>query len=133
VLQAYYDVAKIDKFDTLFDGLNIKDNPTDYKNSYLILRFDFSGINTENEESLKDDFTYRVRRVAISFFRYYKNFFKESLLENIEENFKKLSASQLIARVKEEVSLIEKKLYVLIDEYDHFTNKLASEGQEYIV
>lgn len=49
---------------------------------------------------------------------------------SIEENFKNLSSSQLIARIKDEVKLIDKKLYVLIDEYDHFANKLASEGRE---
>ena len=130
VLQAYYDVAKSDKFDTLFDGLYIKDNPTDYKNSYLILKFDFSGINTENEESLKSDFTFRIRRQVISFFKYYKSFFNDVFLGSIEENFKNLSSSQLIARIKDEVKLIDKKLYVLIDEYDHFANKLASEGRE---
>ena len=130
VLQAYYDVAKSDKFDTLFDGLYIKDNPTDYKNSYLILKFDFSGINTENEESLKSDFTFRIRRQVISFFKYYKSFFNDVFLGSIEENFKNLSSSQLIARIKDEVKLIDKKLYVLIDEYDHFANKLASDGRE---
>ncbi|MCB1191358.1 MAG: AAA family ATPase [Leptospiraceae bacterium] len=133
VLHAYYDTNKADKFDKLFDELYIQKSPTDYKNSYLILRFDFSGLNTENEQSLKSDFTFRVRRQAISFFQYYKNFFDNSFLENIEKEFESISASQLISMVKEKANLIQKKVYVLIDEYDHYANKLASEGREAFV
>ncbi|MCB1194467.1 MAG: AAA family ATPase, partial [Leptospiraceae bacterium] len=100
VLHAYYDTNQKDKFDKLFDGLYIQKNPTNYKNSYLILRFDFSGLNTENESSLKNDFNFRVRRQIISFFRYYKNFFGDSFFENAKEQFESLSASQLISRAK---------------------------------
>ncbi|MCP5497476.1 MAG: AAA family ATPase [Leptospiraceae bacterium] len=133
VLHAYYDTNQKDKFDKLFDGLYIQKNPTNYKNSYLILRFDFSGLNTENESSLKNDFNFRVRRQIISFFRYYKNFFGDSFFENAKEQFESLSASQLISRAKEETNAIQKKVYVLIDEYDHYANKLASEGREFFV
>ncbi|MCB1191079.1 MAG: AAA family ATPase [Leptospiraceae bacterium] len=133
VLHAYYDTNKTNIFDKLFGGLYIQKNPTNYKNSYLVLRFDFSGLNTENEFSLKNDFTFRVRRQVISFFRYYKNYFSNSFLENIEKQFENLSTSQLISRVKEEANLIQKKVYVLIDEYDHYANKLASEGRESFV
>lgn len=130
VLQAYYDVAKQDKFDTLFDGLYIKDNPTDYKNSYLILKFDFSGINTENEESLKKSFSHRVGSEILRFLRTYKEYYSQGLSEKFESKMEHILPAEMILDLKNETVLTKQKLYVLIDEYDHFANKLASEGRE---
>jgi hypothetical protein len=39
VLIAYYDINGKDKFDALFEGLYIKENSTDYKSNYMILKF----------------------------------------------------------------------------------------------
>ena len=48
VLENYYDVLKKDKFEKLFGETYIGKNPTPNKNSYDILKFNFSGIDTEN-------------------------------------------------------------------------------------
>ena len=45
VLISYYDINGEKKFDELFDGLYIKENPTEYKNSYLVLKFDFLSLH----------------------------------------------------------------------------------------
>ena len=42
MLENYYDVAKKDEFLDIFGHLKIGKNPTDLRNSYFILRFDFS-------------------------------------------------------------------------------------------
>ena len=41
ILQTYYDVAKKEQFDLFFKGTDIGKNPTDERNSYLMMRFDF--------------------------------------------------------------------------------------------
>ena len=46
VLENYYDVLKADKFEELFSETYIGKNPTPNKNSYHILKFNFSGIDT---------------------------------------------------------------------------------------
>ena len=51
VLENYYDILKVDKFEKLFENTYIGKNPTPRKNSYHILRFNFSGIDTETVES----------------------------------------------------------------------------------
>lgn len=51
VLENYYDIKKEDKFESLFKDTYIGKNPTNLKNSYYILRFDFSGIDTSTYES----------------------------------------------------------------------------------
>ena len=45
MLAAYYDLARQDKFDQLFDGLWIKDNPTEEKGIYQMMYFDFSQVD----------------------------------------------------------------------------------------
>ena len=45
-LECYYDKNKIDKFEELFGNTYIGKNPTKNKNTYCILRFNFSGIST---------------------------------------------------------------------------------------
>ena len=51
VLENYYDIQKADLFDTLFGNTYIGKHPTVHKNSYYILRFNFSGIDTTAEEN----------------------------------------------------------------------------------
>lgn len=43
-MQAYYDIAKADRFNTLFDGLWIQQHPTPLKNAFQIIYLDFSII-----------------------------------------------------------------------------------------
>ena len=50
-LENYYDIRKKDKFDKLYGDTYIGKNPTKLRNSYYILRFNFSGIDTKDGES----------------------------------------------------------------------------------
>ena len=59
MLENYYDVAKKDEFESIFGNLKIRENPTDLRNSYFILKFDFScvdptGTAREVKEALFD-------------------------------------------------------------------------------
>jgi hypothetical protein len=44
LLECYYDVNRREKFDALFGKLAIGQEPTPERNSYLIMRFNFSKI-----------------------------------------------------------------------------------------
>ena len=117
MLENYYDVKKENKFDKLFGDTYIGKNPTNLKNKYYILRFNFSGINTKDEESTMKGFKEKVT-VAISDFikSYGLDFYinpdmtAEGLLNNLIISFKNQKQGE--------------KIYVLIDEYDHFANEL---------
>ena len=53
-LECYYDKNRKDKFGELFKETYIGKNPTENKNKYCILRFNFSGISTNTiEETIK--------------------------------------------------------------------------------
>jgi len=54
MLENYYDAAKKDEFEAIFGGLKIGKNPTELRNSYFILKFDFSCVDpTGSAEEVK--------------------------------------------------------------------------------
>ena len=116
-LENYYDIKKAEKFEKLYGETYIGKNPTKLKNSYHILKFNFSGIDTTNEETTIKGFKNEIAS-SIKFFteRYGMDFFvnKEDEAENILDNLIKAFDLQ-----KE-----GEKIYVIIDEYDHFANEL---------
>ena len=117
VLENYYDKNKADKFESLYGNTYIGKNPTKLKNTYCILRFNFSGINTENEETTMRGFKEKVSIFIDSFAKKYGIDFyvnqeqtTEGILRSLIEAFK--------------LQKPDDKIYVIIDEYDHFANEL---------
>ena len=117
VLENYYDVKKKNKFEELFGKTYIGKNPTKLKNSYHILRFNFSGIDTSSVDATIKSFKNRTIAVIKKFIENYNLDFyvnENSEAEDILDNLFKAFSIQ-----KE-----EEKICVLIDEYDHFANEL---------
>ena len=116
-LECYYDISKKKEFETLFANTYIGKNPTKSKNSYHILRFNFSGISTNTIEETINGFKNKIS-ASIKVFteRYGMDFYinendtAEGILDNLFKAF-------YIQKPKE-------KIYVIIDEYDHFANEL---------
>ena len=124
LLQYYYGIEHKDSFDKLFGEYYIGRNPTPKANSYYILPFDFSGIETQNTDSTFNSFKKSVQFSVDSFLRKYK-----LLDENDhEEVIYQENASDILKALfgKLNSKLNNKKLFILIDEYDHFTNELIS-------
>jgi len=125
-LEYYYDLKHADKFDRLFGDFYIGRNPTSLHNSYMILLFDFSGIDTETKESTYNGFWRKVRSSVGRCFDSY------SKLINVapEEKNKILEITEPEGIVEEMLRVIKsetnKKIYLLIDEYDHFANELLA-------
>ena len=117
VLENYYDVKKEDKFEKLFEETYIGKNPTRLKNSYYILRFNFSGINTKDEETTMQGFRDKVIEAVQKFINKYELDF----YINPDLSTEALLGSLFIAFENQRK---EEKLYVIIDEYDHFANEL---------
>ncbi len=117
VLENYYDKNKADKFENLYGDKYIGKNPTKLRNSYCILRFNFSGIDTENEETTMKGFKEKVS-ISIDGFakKYGVDFYvnqeqtTEGILRSLIEAFR--------------LQKPDDKIYVIIDEYDHFANEL---------
>ena len=72
MLENYYDVAKADEFDEMFGDLAIGKNPTESRNAYFILRWDFSCVDTTGSvEDLKRSLYNHLNARIESFIRYY--------------------------------------------------------------
>ena len=123
VLENYYDFQKVGKFEKLFGETYIGKNPTPNKNRYYILKFNFSGINTETEETTMQGFKTKAITSINEFIQKYgidfyinENDTAEGILYNLIKSFNVQRANE--------------KIYVIIDEYDHFANELLSFNTE---
>ena len=123
VLENYYDKNKKESFEKLFGNTYIGKNPTKLKNSYCILRFNFSGINTENEETTMKGFK---EKVTISIEGFTKKYGIEFYI-NPEQTVEGMTRS-LIETFK--IQKPQEKIYIIIDEYDHFANELLGFNPE---
>ena len=116
-IENYYDIKKKDKFEILYKNTYIGKHPTELKNSYHILRFNFSGIDTSTVDTTINGFKREVGS-SIKLFaeRYGLDFYvnMEDEAENILDN---LIKAFIVQRAND-------KIYVIIDEYDHFANEL---------
>jgi len=119
ILEAYYDIHYKDEFDEVFGDTYIIDHKTKEASSYMVIRFDFSAIDISDVE----------------------NSFRAYLLRNLESFIEKYKLN--IKTIDNPISLLDAifvyikkhslQLYLLIDEYDNFANKLLLNSQnEYL-
>ncbi len=128
ILENYYDIEKKDAFDELFKGLWIHQNPTEERNSYLVLRLDFSGIETsQGKQALYDSFTDNVKEYLLPFLKKYKTQIK---VEKAEEIQKENNPTQLIKSFISILKQSNQQAYLLIDEYDNFANDLIGANED---
>lgn len=119
VLENYYDLLRVDKFEELFGETYIGKNSTVNKNRYHILKFNFSGINTETEETTMNGFKSSVIESIKLFIGKYGLDFYVNESQEAEELLNSLITAFNLQKENE-------KIYVIIDEYDHFANELLS-------
>ncbi len=122
VLENYYNRNKAELADKLFKDLYIASHPTPFKNSYYILSFDFSGINIDEEGSVLANFKGKILKATDEFLANY----------NIEVAYDRDSTPNFIfdSFITAITPFLKGKLYVLIDEYDHFTSDLLGYKKE---
>ena len=129
VLEHYYDVNSKSKFNKLFGDLYIGKNPTLLKNSYLVLRLNFSGLNTENKEKLENSFRLSLVNDIVEFIFKYKNIFENAY--ELEKEINQIQDIKSIFKfITKKVQNSGKKLYLIIDEYDHFANDIIAMGDD---
>ena len=124
ILEAYYDVRYADRFDEFFSGTDIGADPTDERGNYLVLKFDFSAVSKDIAK-VGDSFDAYAALRCDTFARDYAEYLPAGLAERI------FKASGVCAKLNEIVAGLAHtkiKLYVLIDEYDNFTNTILAEG-----
>jgi hypothetical protein len=124
-LAHYYDLLAKEDFPTLFGDLYIGQNPTGLKNGFFILQFNFSGLNTVNRVELEKSFTASLISSITGFFNKYLD------VPLFEEKIKNVSdIRSILDLLFEEVKKTGRKIYLIIDEYDHFANDIIAMGNE---
>ena len=125
MLAHYYDVDLRDRFDELFGMTDIGRNPTPLRNSFLVLTFDFSTVQVGTLAEIERNFWENVKRSVNSLI------VREKHLADWSGVFKAQNPADLIDAVR---SVIRENhlppLYVIIDEYDNFTNELVVSNRD---
>ena len=129
-LEHYYDINAKDKFQTLFGDLYIGKNKTPEQGSYAILNFDFSGLDTDNHEAFRASFSSKVEQRVNMFFDKYKNIYPDfaKYSQMVDEQRPGIGALNFVYRATTDIGI---KIFVIIDEYDHFANNLIAMGENY--
>ena len=116
-LENYYDIKKKDKFEQLYKETYIGKHPKPKKNSYHILRFNFSGIDTSTVDTTINGFKREVGSSIKLFVQKYGLDFYVNMEDEAENILDNLIKSFIVQKSND-------KIYVIIDEYDHFANEL---------
>ena len=124
MMRDYYDIAKADCFDTLFDGLWIKEHPTPLKNAFQVIYFDFS-LAEAGMERLEYTFNDYCCTELDSFIKQYKTYYDDTTFQNV---LAEKDAASKLRIINAEARRKKYPLYLIIDEYDNFTNVILSEG-----
>lgn len=122
MLAHYYDINMKDRFDELFGDLYIGKHPTPERNKYLILRLSFASVHADldNYKEAMDNYC----KIDFYFFiKKYEALFPENALEQLEQVESAVDKLEFICQICQSSGL---KLYIFIDEYDHFTNKILA-------
>ena len=123
MLQYYYDINWADIFDKLFGNLYIGKHPTPEHNKYLIINLNFALVDAELQNYRKglDAHCY------ISFSSFCDNYQHLLPSHTKEEMQKQDGAVKQLEYLCNVCAKADLKIYLFIDEYDHFTNKILSE------
>ena len=123
---AYYDMSMKGRFDELFGSLWIGGHPTPLRGTFQVLYMDFSRIGGDIS-MLSDNFNSYCNICIDSFMDTYRASYGEETVSRITSYTtcsEKLNALNIEARKR------ALPLYLIIDEYDNFTNVVLNEHGE---
>ena len=126
MLHAYYDCRTKDKFEQWFGNLWIGQHPTPERGRYQVLHLDFSQVGGKIE-NLEERFNFYLGVELNTFVRYYAEYYSEEIQKNV---FETEDAGGKLAIIQSEARTKKYPLYLIIDEYDNFTNTVLNEQGE---
>lgn len=128
MLRYYYDIAEKDNFQELFKGLWIAEYPTWNQGRFQVMHIDFSQIGGTIDE-LTENFDGYMRMKFTNFARKYAAYYPKDYLDELN---KYSSASDIMNYVHDAAKDQGCPLYLIVDEYDNFTNTVLNEKGENI-
>ena len=122
MLEAYYDINEKDNFPELFKGLYVADHPTENRNRFQVLHLDFSRVGSDVEK-LSDSFDKYLSLRCMSFAKAYARFYPDGFLREMEQTE---GGVQRLNFVNDAAKAAGCPLYLIVDEYDNFTNNVLN-------
>ena len=123
MLRHYYNILEADKFEKWYGDLYIGKHPTPERNSYLIIYLNFAVVNAE-----LNSYRQSLDAHCNTEFNFFCDVYAQYLPEGIKEEMnKKKGAVEQLDYLYKECIKTNQQIYLFIDEYDHFTNKILSE------
>ena len=126
MMRLYYDKLEAGNFEKLFGDLYIGQHPTPLRNKYQVLYLDFSQIGGGIDELYAQCDTY-LSVCLDGFVRKYADDYPDYF---IDEYFKDTNANTRLVHITRIAKELQIPLYLIIDEYDNFTNVVLNEQGE---
>jgi hypothetical protein len=119
MLENYYDIARKDEFNAMFGHLEIGQQPTPLRNSYFILRLDFSCVDpTGMSDDVKKSLYDHINGCILDFAQTYRAKGFDLPAITADRTNALFSIQSLISSTK----AFGTPVFLLIDEYDNFAN-----------
>ena len=126
MLHAYYDCRTKDKFQQWFGNLWIGSHPTPQQGKYQVLHLDFSQVGGSIEK-LEENFNFYLGVELDGFVNDYEEYYSEETQKKVKStNY----AGGKLGLIQREAKANGYQLYLIIDEYDNFTNTVLNEQGE---
>lgn len=127
MLESYYDINQKDNFQELFKGLYVADHPTKEQGEFLVMHLDFSIVGSDLE-NLYENFNRYLSQRCLLFANKYAAYYPDDFMEYMQREKTGMGMLNLIHGYSHELRL---KLYLIVDEYDNFTNNVLNvKGQQ---
>ena len=126
MMESYYDIESKDSFDHLFGDTYAGSHPTPEHNEYQVLRLDFSkpgGTKDTLEENVNGYLDLLYGDFVTRYAKYYPDNY-------VEEYKQQKSTSDRVNYVHQKFETYNIKSYLIIDEYDNFTNNVLNQHGE---
>ncbi|WP_455669410.1 ATP-binding protein [Phocaeicola sp.] len=123
MLRSYYDLSQKDKFQSLFGDLWIGKHPTPLQGTYQMLYLDFSKIGGGIDDLPRNFDAYSTVQLN-GFLNRYQEYYSDEFISSFRSAEKGIDKLHIL---DDEARRLGYRLYLIIDEYDNFTNVVLNE------
>ena len=122
MLETYYDINEKDHFQEYFKGMYVERHPTAERGTFQVLHLDFSQVGSDLDR-LEDNFNIYCSQVVEQFVKAYQQYYGPGFAEEV---MRLETGSQKLTQISLEARRRDFKLYLIVDEYDNFTNNVLN-------
>ena len=126
MMESYYDIESKDSFDHLFGDTYAGSHPTPEHNEYQVLRLDFSKPSG-TKDTLEENVNGYLDLLYGDFVTRYAKYYPDNYVEEYKQQ---KSTSDRVNYVHQKFETYNIKSYLIIDEYDNFTNNVLNQHGE---